>query len=113
MNGMKKSESSGSYQCFAAASAAVANEVNLILYIFTELYQVIFPGFLKKIHPFGNINSSGNSMTYQGISTSVECHANIQRGITVFSYMCHFVPAITLIPIPMMEAVFTTSEALS
>ena len=62
MDGLHASEPPGCYHGFTAAAAAIADEINLLSYVFTELDQVMFVGRLEQVASFDDVNLAGYTM---------------------------------------------------
>ncbi len=95
VNGVEGGKLSLSDHRLAAAAAAVADEVDPLLHILTELYQIVFVSLLKEVEPFSHIHLAGVAAFYKGGGRGVEGHTDIHRSVACPVHMRHLVAAVT------------------
>ena len=93
-DGVQDGEALGREHCLTAASAAVADERHLLLYILAELHEVVLQGLVQQIHAFLGIDLARNAVLDQRLGRAAEGHADVHGGIAGLPQMLHFVPAV-------------------
>lgn len=79
----------------AAAATAIADKVYSLLYVLTELDQVVVIGFGQQVHAFGDADGPGITASGQRLGAGIESHADFHGCSAVPSNVFHLVPAIT------------------
>lgn len=91
---VQEPESAGGQEAFAAAAAAVADEVDPMLHIFPELYQAMLLGLVQQVESFSKGDAAGGTVSDQGLGGMVERGADIERGPAGAAQVGHFVSAV-------------------
>jgi hypothetical protein len=87
-------EPAGRDHRFAAAAAAVADEVDAGLDVLAELDEVAGVGLLEQVHPFDRVDPPGVVMADERVGRAPEGHADVLRRPAGTAHVLHLVAAI-------------------
>ena len=94
LHGVGESNAAGSDHGFAAASAAVADEVDPVLHVLAKLHQAAVARLLQQVQPLCHVHCAGVTVAGECCARAVKRHTDIHGRIASPAHMHHLMPAV-------------------
>jgi len=91
---LEQSKTAGCKHGFATATAAVADEIDLLANVFPKLHEVVAIGCLEQVQPLRGLDGTGVAVSYQRGGRAVEGHADVLRRVAGPADVRHLVTAV-------------------